>query len=133
MFKKAIKITFIAIIVVAAAFFSIRYYAYNAGKRDLASEEVAYDVTSGAIVSEFTSNTPASNKKYLEKAVAVTGTVTAVNGQEIVLDNSVNCNLTSNPITLKKNQKTTIKGRVIGFDDLFGELKLDQCTIQNIK
>jgi hypothetical protein len=29
--------------------------------------------------------------------------------------------------TIKKNQKVTLKGRVVGYDDLMGEIKLDQC------
>ena len=30
---------------------------------------------------------------------------------------------------IKTSKKVTIKGRFVGYDDLFGELKMDQCLI----
>lgn len=122
-----ILLTFIAI--VAVGFFTARYYAYNAGKRDIQSEETAFAVSSKAIVTEFTSNTTASNKKYLEKPVAISGIITSVNGKEVILDNSVNCSLLTVTDSIKKDQKVTIKGRVVGYDDLLGEVRLDQCNL----
>jgi hypothetical protein len=70
-----------------------------------------------------------SNKKYLEKAIAITGLVTAVNDTVVTLDNTIICNLKSPDSSIKKDQAVTVKGRVVGFDDLMGELKLDQCFI----
>lgn len=128
--KKFLKITVWAIVVMTVVFFSVRYYIYNAGKRDVSSEDSAFSVNATVIVNEFSSQTDASNKKYLEKAISVTGTITAVEGTAVTLDNSVNCNFTTKISGLKTNQKVKVKGRVIGFDDLLGELKLDQCTIQ---
>ena len=129
MSKRRLKILGIAVVVVIVSFFSMRYYVYNAGKRDIQSEETAFAVTSDKIATEFTSNTTASNKKYLEKPVAISGTITSVNGKEVILDNSVNCTFLSATNSLKKDQKITIKGRVVGYDDLLGEVRLDQCNL----
>ncbi len=131
MIKKAFKIAAVVIVVGIVGFFSARYYAYHGGKRDVASESAAFSVSSNAIVSEFSSNTEASNKKYLEKPVSISGTVTSIEGNAVILDKSVNCIFSSNIGKINVNDKVTIKGRVIGFDDLLGELKLDQCSIQN--
>ena len=101
----------------------------NGGRRDIASETTAFNVSSKAIVNEFTSNADASNKKYLEKPVSISGVITSINDKEVILDNTVNCNFLAAATTLKKNQKVTVKGRVVGYDDLLGELKLDQCNL----
>ena len=115
------------------AFISFRYYLYNGGKRNIQSEETAFTVSSKAITNEFISNLDASNKKYLEKPVAISGTVTSVNGKEVIVDDIVNCNFSTLDSSIKKDQKVVVKGRVIGYDDLLGELKLDQCNLSIVK
>jgi len=127
--KRKVYILLAIIAVIIIAFFSARYYAYNAGKRDIQSEDTAFTITAKTITDEFTNNTVASNKKYLEKPVAVSGTVTSVNGTEVIIDNSVNCNFSKPDASVKSGQNVVIKGRVIGFDDLLGEVKLDQCNL----
>lgn len=131
--KRRIKIFITLVLIIIIAFFSLRYYAYNAGKRDIKTEETAFTVTAKNITEEFTSNADVSNKKYLEKPVAVSGLVTSVNATEVIIDNSVNCNFLTAAASIKKGQNITIKGRVIGFDDLLGEVKMDQCTISTNK
>ncbi|MGL2966779.1 OB-fold protein [Flavobacterium sp. XGLA_31] len=127
--KKFVKILAVVIVIGAVGFFSARYYAYHGGKRDIQSETAAFNITSKNIVAEFTADADKSNKKYLEKPVAVSGTITSVNGKEIILDNSVNCNFTTADASVKTGQDVTVKGRVVGYDDLLGELKLDQCNL----
>ena len=68
-----------------------------------------------------------ANTKYLEKAVAVKGIVAEVNNNVITLDNGIVCTLQTTNTAIKKDQVVTIKGRVLGYDDLMGEIKLDQC------
>lgn len=129
MLKRRLKILGLLAVILIVSFLSMRYYAYNAGKRDIQSEETAFAVSSKVIVTDFTSNTTASNKKYLEKPIAVSGTITSVNDNEVILDNSVNCNFLTASNSLKKDQKVIIKGRVVGYDDLLGEVRLDQCNL----
>ena len=132
MYKK-LKILLLFIVVMFLAFISIRYYLYNGGKRNIQSEETAFTVSSKAITNEFISNLDASNKKYLEKPVVISGTVTFVNENEVIIDEVVNCNFLTVDSSIKKNQKIVVKGRVIGYDDLLGELKLDQCNLSIVK
>jgi len=131
--NKKIKILLLLVVIAVGGFFGARYYAYHGGKRDIQSEEAAFTITTKAIVAEFTSNADAANKKYLEKPVAISGTVTSVNDKEVIVDNAVNCNFSAADATIKKGQNVTIKGRVVGYDDLLGELKLDQCNQSNNK
>lgn len=107
-------------------------YVMHGGARDLASEETDFKVSSDTILNEFTSNIDASNKKYLEKAVVIEGVVTSVKGLQVILDKSIICNLKVDDNTISEDRKMIIKGRVVGYDDLMGELILDQCfTIKN--
>ena len=62
------------------------------------------------------------------KIVEYKGYVTSVSKDNLMLDNIVFCQFKDTLIGLvKENQVVKIKGRVIGYDDLFNELKLDQC------
>lgn len=102
-------------------------YVMHGGARDLSTEKAEFTLSSEAILDEFTTNQELSNKKYLEKAVAIKGTITDVNSTQIIVDNAIICILKNPNTTLVKNQTVTVKGRVVGFDDLMEELKLDQC------
>lgn len=123
--KKTIIIASLVIILLLGLF--TYQYVMHGGARDLSTEKAEFTLSSKAILDEFTTNQELSNKKYLEKAVAVKGTITDVNSTQIIVDNAIICILKNPNTTLVKNQTVTVKGRVVGFDDLMGELKLDQC------
>ena len=131
--NRKVKIILGLAIIGAIGYYSVDYYVHHGGKRDIQSEDTAFTVTTKAIVAEFTSNADAANKKYLEKPVLVSGVVTSVNDKEVILDNSVNCNFLAADKTIKNNQSISVKGRVVGYDDLLGELKLDQCNLTTNK
>ncbi|MDD5152049.1 MAG: hypothetical protein PHC28_16480 [Flavobacterium sp.] len=124
--KKFRTIIFSIVVVGIVAFTGFNYIMYG-GARNLATEETAFEVTSKNIANEFASNIEASNKKYLEKAIAIKGTITKITGNEVIMDGSIICNLKDFDATIQKDQIVTLKGRVVGYDDLMGELKLDQC------
>ena len=125
--NKKLKIIGFSIVAIVILAFAIYNYIMHGGERNLANEETVCTTCSKNISEEFTANTDEANKKYLDKAIAISGIVTNVTGKEIVLDNSIICNLKDVDATIKKNQKVTLKGRVVGYDDLMGEIKLDQC------
>jgi hypothetical protein len=127
--KKSIKIVLVVLLMGIIAFFGARYYAYHFGQRDLQSEETKFTVTSSEIVNEFVTNVVVANQKYLEKPIVVTGKVTTVSGNNVLLDQSINCTFEKADLSIKENQTLNVKGRVIGFDDLLGELKMDMCNL----
>jgi hypothetical protein len=127
--KKSIKIVLVVLLMCIIAFFGARYYAYHFGQRDLQSEETKFTVTSSEIVNEFVTNVAVANQKYLEKPIVVTGKVTTVSGNNVLLDQSINCTFEKADLSIKENQTLNVKGRVIGFDDLLGELKMDMCNL----
>jgi arginine exporter protein ArgO len=105
------------------------YMVNNIGKRDLQSEEAAFTLNAKDFVAEFTSKETEANKKYLEKPVVITGAITSVNDKEVILDDVVVCGFSAADASLKKGQKVSVKGRVVGFDDLMGSVNMDQCSI----
>lgn len=126
--KKKIILTALVITV-----FGILGYCYiwYGGARNVSAEDAAFTVSSKNIIAEFDSDIEKSNTKYLEKAIAVKGTVSQINPKQVIIDNTIVCDLKESDPSIKKGQLLTLKGRVVGYDDLMGELKLDQCSIVN--
>ena len=122
--SRIIALVLLLAVVVGVSAFN---YVMHGGGRNLLKEETNFWVSSDALAKEFSSNTTMANTKYLEKAVAVKGIVAEVNNNVITLDNGIVCTLQTTNTAIKKDQVVTIKGRVLGYDDLMGEIKLDQC------
>lgn len=123
--KSRIIALFLLVAVIAGV--STYNYVMHGGARDLSEEATNFSVSSKVLAEAFTKNTAVANSKYLEKAIAVSGVVTSANANEITLDNSIVCTLKNSNDSIKVNQTVTIKGRVIGYDDLMEEIKLDHC------
>lgn len=125
--NRKFRIIVFSIVAIGITGFTGYNYVMYGGARNLSTEDTAYTVSSKSISNEFASNIEMSNKKYLEKAIAIKGTITKITGTEVIIDNSIICNLKDFDSSIMKNQVVTLKGRVVGYDDLMGELKLDQC------
>lgn len=124
--KKIILIAFLSIGVFGILSY---YYVMHGGARNLSNEETAFSLSSKSIADEFASDIEKSNKKYLEKAIAIKGIVTQITPKEVIIDKTIICTMKNSDSSIQKKQVVTIKGRVVGYDDLMGELKLDQCFI----
>jgi|SRR5690606_17813968 len=97
--------------------------------RNISSETPEFVVTADEIKKAF-EHSSESEKKYLNKTIAVTGQVSDANITEVTLESIVFCQLIDSlKTTLKKNSNMKIKGRVIGYDDLLEQVKMDQCMI----
>jgi len=96
--------------------------------RDIESEPAEFVLNSTDLVNEFAINPSASEKKYLNKTIEVLGTITELNVQDMTLDNNIFCQFNSK-IEVGTSKKINIKGRFIGYDELLGQIKIDQCNI----
>lgn len=124
--NRRLLIGFISVLIILV---SVYLYIMYGGKRNLANEKAIYTITTQDLSKEYIANIDASNTKYLEKAVAVTGKVVVINGNQVQLENAVVCNFNTLEKTIKVDDLVTIKGRIVGYDDLMEEIKLDQCFI----
>jgi len=123
------------VIFLAIAALAILGYVYLYGNhRNIEKEEAAYSLTVSEIYSEYAKGTLVSERKYLNKTIAITGHVSEINQTDITMEGKVFCQF-SNPVNahdIGLSSKITIKGRLIGYDDLLDQIKLDQCTIINL-
>ena len=127
MSKKTKIVAFLLVILLVASFTWL--YVFYGGERDLATEESEFTLSSKVITGEFASDVAKATLKYSDKAIVISGKVTAVSDSTVTIDNTIICNFKIPDDSIKNEQSISVKGRLVGFDDLLGELKLDQCSV----
>ena len=70
-------------------------------------------------------------KKYLDKTIQVSGKISGIDKNLVILDSYITTQISPIKKDLSIGNEIVVKGRVIGYDELLEELKLDQCTIIN--
>lgn len=97
--------------------------------RNIESEEPIFTISAERLIQDYKTNQKKADSKYLNKTIAIEGIVSSETDSTLVLHNTVFC-LFSQPQKNKLTKKNVvIKGKCIGYDELFEEVKLDQCTI----
>ena len=123
--RKRIIILITIIIAVIVAY----NYLYQDHRR-IEDETAEFIMTSSDINIAFSENSTTAEQQYLNKTIEVSGLISEVNSNDITIDDNVFCQFSEVIETaLKQNSKIKIKGRVIGYDDLLEQVKLDQCII----
>lgn len=123
--NKLIILTTILFIITAFAIFK---YSLQAPKK-IELKEVNYKGSALGFFSKIQENAV----KWQDKVIIIKGNITNIDDKGVTLENKIYCQLRQikNKTKLNTNQSITLKGRVIGYDDLLEELKLDQCIIQH--
>lgn len=105
------------------------FYVFNKPHRDPSSETASYSLKATELANEFSANQEAANQKYVDKVVEVSGTVMEITDTYIIMDNVLNCSLVEGEDVsgIQAGDEITVKGRVIAFDDLLEEVKMDNC------
>ena len=115
----------LAFIIFAVVGFLGYNYIYHE-HRDIATEKPEI-ITTVELLRKFQQNpTPA----ILNKTVEISGTITEINQKAITVDNKIHCSFLTEVSSKEVGDSVTIKGRCIGYDDLFELVKLDQCLLQ---
>jgi hypothetical protein len=97
--------------------------------RNIESETPDFSVTATRLIYDYNSNPEKADLLYLNKTIEITGKVTKETDSVVILENNVFCLFTKKTNDRLTNKKITVKGKCIGYDELFQEVKLDQCTI----
>ncbi len=127
--KKKIIIILLVLLVAAFVVYKILYKEH----RDIASEDVTYTETVAQVFDAFQKDTQKANAKYLDKTIELSGIITNMDPQNklITVDEKLSARFTNSiPNNLKPRNTVTLKGRVVGYDDLLGEIQMDQCTLK---
>ena len=119
----------IFIVLLVGIYFGYRYLYHD--HRDIANEEAAFTLTVDNLLKEFETDETKANAKYLDKPVLIKGKVTSVDlpAKTIVLDEKVFV-LFGKPTDVQKGVSVSVQGRLMGYDSLLGEIKLDQAIIK---
>ncbi|MDI1256790.1 MAG: hypothetical protein PSV16_11895 [Flavobacterium sp.] len=126
--KKIILITSLVIIVSAV---SLYFYMYKA-HRDIASEKAEFALSVQQLQDDYAKSDTLFNKKYMDKTIEIYGKITTVDSAEngIVLDEKLSVTFndsTKKDVAIGKSIK--IKGRLLTYDDILEEFKMDQASI----
>ncbi|HNP68014.1 MAG TPA: hypothetical protein PKH16_08935 [Aequorivita sp.] len=108
---------------------SVGYFGYNyiyQDHRDIKSETSQLEITASYLLERFKTN---DGNALLNQTISVTGVITNLEDGAITLDESVYATFDENIPQLTTNEKIMIKGRCIGYDELFEIVKLDQCSL----
>ena len=148
MTRKTIQYSFTAVVIIIAGSIYFAIKEFNRTKKDVAKIEAAYTLSSNEIISAFSTDEKAANTKFLDKPIAINGTVKSIDKDEqgfytIVLGDaasmsSVRCRLDSihnkEGSVLSTGMPITVKGICTGFiaDEMMGsDVMLNRCTTKN--
>ena len=124
--KKYLPLIFIVLLIIV-------YAVWNKPHKNYSNTKPNITIHSSNFINEFKTNSTLATEKYLNQIILVNGNVTDRLTKSVVLNNGIVCTFDSlslkalGPIQI--NNEISIKGRFVGFDDLFEEIRLDHCFI----
>ncbi len=125
--KKIIWIVLALALVAGASYF----YVFHKPHRNIHKEKAAFDLSAEALKTAYASNVETANALYLDQVVKVSGKVIKKDGSNLKLDQGIYCTMAEGyePSTGMEGMKVVVKGRVVGYDELFEEVKMDNCEL----
>ena len=117
------------LILIFGLFMTYKYLYHD--HRDISSEKSLYTLNVKDLLKEFLANESSANRKYLDKAITIKGKITSIDDKNstIVIDDKLFVIL-SESTKVNPNTEVSIQGRLIGYDSLLEEIKLDQAQIK---
>ena len=124
--KKYLPLVFIVLLIIV-------YAVWNKPHKNYSNTKPNITIDSSNFINEFKTNSTLATEKYLNQIILVKGNVTDRLTKSVVLNNGIVCTLDSSSLKalglIQINNEVSIKGRFVGFDDLFEEIRLDHCFI----
>nr|AOE10792.1 hypothetical protein [uncultured bacterium] len=122
--KKQVKIVITLVLLLLGVYFAYNYMYQD--HRDIKEEKAVVLISASELVNYFNEN---NSEKVLNKTVQFSGIITEIDTKNITLDDKVQCSFDAEIKNLNLNETITVKGRCIGFDELFDVAKIDQSSI----
>jgi len=133
--SKKLRAFIIILLIFIVGSFTVGYIIWNKPQRKVENEK-GIEVTSAQLVKDYQANEAEANKKYLDKAIQVTGTVSDIkNNQDgnstIMLASDdvfagVLCTLKEKPVNVTSGATITIKGICSG---MLSDVRLREAVI----
>ncbi|RKR11886.1 putative nucleic acid binding protein [Flavobacterium sp. 90] len=127
--RKKIVFVIAALLIVTSAGIYFYYGFIFKEARNIASEMPDFSISAKKLLEDYDADPKKADALYLNKTIEITGQVTKQKDSEIILEMNVFCLFTQKVKPALLNNKVTVKGKCIGYDELFQEVKIDQCTI----
>ena len=115
------------LLIAAVAVLCIGLFFYFKPAPDRSSEAAAQQVEAKVLFAEMSTGQVAH---YLNEVVSVTGVILSVEGQTLMLQPGIACRMEGDFDAPRVGETVSVKGRVLGFDDIFGEVQLDFAVAQ---
>lgn len=129
--RKKIALGIASLLLMASAGIYLYYGVVFKEARNIESETPDLNVSAAKLFSDYNTSPEKADLKYLNKTIQITGKIIKETDSVIQLENNIFCLFIKKTKTPIINNTVTIKGKCIGYDELFQEVKLDQCTINN--
>ena len=129
MSKTKITILIVLLVISFGPYYIYQNILYKEA-RDINTEKSTLTITAQKLEKEYASNLSKADSQYLNKTIEIEGIVSEVTDSSMVIDQKVFCKMNKSAAKTLMNKPIIVKGRCIGFDDLFGQVKFDQCSIQ---
>jgi hypothetical protein len=122
--KLILGVLILGLLVVIAAY----NYTYKDHK-NIEASNTDFEITSKELAFHFGADIEKASKKYLNKVIVVSGTISETDAESVTLSAATLCYFTLG-IEQVKQGRLKIKGRCIGYDELLEVVKLDQCSFE---
>lgn len=127
--RKKIAFVIAALLIVASAGIYFYYGFLFKEARNIQSEMPDYTISATKLLEDYNADPKKADQLYLNKTIEITGIVTKETDSVLILENTVFCLFSQKVKSTLINNKVTVKGKCIGYDELFQEVKIDQCAI----
>jgi len=122
--KKKIVFLIVMLVLVVGAYTGYKYLYKD--HRNITKEVAVVETSAAQLQEQFQNN---AAEALLNKTLTVTGIVTQIEGKSITIDDKVHCSFKYEMKGVQVGDEIHLKGRCIGYDDLFEIVKLDQSTL----
>ncbi len=121
-------IIFILLIGVALAGY---FYVFHKPHRNVQAEEASVHLRARELFDAYKQEVSAANAQYLDQVVEIRGAITELDDNHLILEPGIYCQMAEGfaPSGLTEGGEVTVKGRVVSFDELFEEVRVDQASL----
>ena len=121
------KKLFLAMFFLILVFIGYKYTYQD--HREISSEKEVFNDRALVLKQYFHDKLDESSGKYLNKTIVVSGVVSEIGANAIMINESAYCLFDEKIIGLNLGAQIKIKGRCIGYDELLEVVKVDQSVI----
>ena len=108
------------------------YFIWNKPHKNYFNAPVDISIEGTKLNEYYQNDLMDANLKFLDKILLVSGPVTKLNSRLVIIGGNIVCSLDSSHVldtSIKLYDEISVRGRCIGYDDLFEEVRIDHCFI----